>query len=77
MTNMNNALFLGGYELILILFFSLLFFLLPIYFLVDLLRINSSSNSKLIWVIILIALPILGSILYVAIGKKAIIEGKY
>ena len=73
---MNNALMFGGYEWIIILFFMLIFTLLPIILLIDLLRMPSSGNAKLIWVIILIFLPFLGPILYLAMGRKTVKENQ-
>lgn len=52
-----------------------IFILLPsilwIIALIDILRSNfKEANGKIIWVLLVIFLPILGSILYFAIGKN-------
>lgn len=45
--------------------------ILWVYCLVDLLTSDfSGSNTKLIWIIIVIFLPFIGSILYLSIGRK-------
>ncbi|MGB0837438.1 MAG: PLDc N-terminal domain-containing protein [Flavobacteriaceae bacterium] len=74
---MNNTLMLGGYEWIIILFFLLVIILLPLILLIDLLKIPSTGNAKLIWLIILIFLPFIGSILYLIMGRTAVKQNKY
>jgi len=53
---------------------TLLIIILPIVFviwvLVDILKSEFKGSNKLIWVIVVILLPLLGSILYFAIGRK-------
>ena len=61
---------IGPIELVLIVFIFLFILLLPIIALIDILRSNFEQNDKLIWVIIIIFIPILGSILYFLIGTK-------
>jgi hypothetical protein len=57
---------LGGLEI-------LLFFIIPLvlwlWALIDCLKSNFSSSNKLIWILLIIFLPILGSILYLVIGR--------
>ncbi|MBE0655572.1 MAG: PLDc N-terminal domain-containing protein [Bacteroidales bacterium] len=53
-----------------ILFGMLLLILLPIFAIIDLIRSRIRDNDKVIWIIIIIIIPILGSILYFAIGKS-------
>ena len=60
---------LGTGELILI-FFILLPTILWIVALVDILRSEFQGYNKLIWVVVVIFLPIIGSILYFIIGKS-------
>ena len=60
---------LGTSELILI-FFVLLPTILWIVALVDILRSEFQGYNKLIWVVVVIFLPIVGSILYFIIGKS-------
>lgn len=66
-----NILSLSAMHLIL----GLLLFLLPtllwLIALIDILKSNfKESTSKIIWVLIVIFLPIIGSILYFIIGKE-------
>nr|WP_223447621.1 PLD nuclease N-terminal domain-containing protein [Polaribacter litorisediminis] len=44
--------------------------LLSIYCLINLLKHKFENNDKLIWILVVIFLPILGSILYLSIGKR-------
>ncbi|HEX2866142.1 MAG TPA: PLD nuclease N-terminal domain-containing protein [Ignavibacteriales bacterium] len=60
---------LGAAELIVILV-PLALFLLMLFALVDIVRGTFQNNDKLIWVLIVLFLPILGSILYFLIGSK-------
>ena len=60
---------LGTGELILI-FFVLLPTILWIVALVDILKSEFQGYNKLIWVVVVIFLPIIGSILYFIIGKS-------
>ena len=60
---------LGTGELILILF-VLLPTILWIVALVDILKSEFQGYNKLIWVVVVIFLPIVGSILYFIIGKS-------
>ena len=60
---------LGTGELILILF-VLLPTILWIVALVDILKSEFQGYNKLIWVVVVIFLPIIGSILYFIIGKS-------
>lgn len=41
-----------------------------IYCLIDILKNKFESNDKIIWILVVILLPILGSILYLFIGKN-------
>jgi hypothetical protein len=65
-------LYLGGLglpEALLVGFFGCLPFILTIAALIDILRSEfRESNTKLIWVIIVIFVPVLGSILYFILG---------
>ena len=65
-----DAITFGSGE-ILVLFIALSVLLLPVVALVDIIRSNfPEQNSKLMWVVIVLLLPFLGSILYLAIGRK-------
>ncbi len=62
---------LGFPEVLLPVFFGCLPFILAIAALIDILRSEfRESNTKLIWVIIVIFVPVLGSILYFILGKN-------
>ena len=41
-----------------------------IYCLIDILKNKFSQNDKLIWILVVLLLPFLGSILYLSIGKN-------
>lgn len=58
--------FLGGFGWILILFFVLL----PVFALISIIRNEFEGNNKLLWVIVVIFIPYLGSILYFLIGRN-------
>lgn len=64
---------LGLGELILI-----LILLLPVIFwvvaLVDILKSNFQGNNKIIWVLVVIFLPLIGAVLYFAIGRSQKIQ---
>lgn len=65
-------LFMGGMgfpEILIAGFFGCLPFILAIAALIDILRSDfRDSNTKLIWVVIVIFVPVLGSILYFIMG---------
>lgn len=41
-----------------------------IYCLIDIIKNKFSQNDKLIWILVVLLLPFLGSILYLSIGKN-------
>jgi len=49
---------------------SLLFLILPLIALIDILTHSYSENNKIIWILVVIFIPFLGSILYFIIGRK-------
>lgn len=52
-------------------FSSLIVFILWVYCLVDIVRLNfKGPNDKLIWILVVLLLPCLGGFLYLVIGKK-------
>ncbi len=53
-----------------ILFGMILLILLPIAEIIDIIRSNIYENDKIIWIIIIILIPVLGSILYFLLGKN-------
>jgi len=72
-----NRLCMFGFGILELLIAFLIGFIIPvliiisvIWALVDILKNEFTGYNKLIWVIIVIALPLLGSILYFAIGTK-------
>ena len=60
------TLFIGGIEILIILFIILL----PLIALIDILKSRFEGNNKLIWVIVVLFFNILGSILYFTIGRS-------
>lgn len=56
-------------SLLLIVFIALFIVLLPVLALVSVLMNDFPSGEKLIWVLVILFLPILGSILYFLIGR--------
>ena len=61
--------FIGVWKIIIMLFF-IGGIVLPLIALIDILRSEFESNDKLIWLLVVLLLPILGSILYFIIGSK-------
>ena len=63
----------GGWEILLLLLIPLLFalFLWP---LIDCLKSDFDNNNKLVWVILIILVPLLGAILYLAIGRNQMVK---
>lgn len=45
-----------------------------IYVLIDILKSSFKKNDKMIWVLVVLLIPILGSVLYLFIGKKTEIK---
>ena len=56
-------------SLLLIVFIALFIVLLPVLALISVLMNDFPSGEKLIWVLVILFLPILGSILYFLIGR--------
>ena len=61
---------IGPTELILVLVILVFALLLPLLALVDILKSKFEDNNKLIWVLVVILLPLLGTILYFIIGRN-------
>ncbi|OQP62441.1 hypothetical protein A3860_28880 [Niastella vici] len=60
----------GGLEWLIILGVIFIVFILPIWALIDIIRSQfQEPNNKIIWVLVVLLLPFLGSILYLAIGR--------
>jgi len=49
--------------------FGILWAILIVYTLLDLFRSNKPTNTKLLWLIVILIAPILGSIIYFVVGK--------
>lgn len=61
-----TLLFIGGlFRLI----FGILWIVLIVYTLMDLLKSNKPTNTKLLWLIVILIAPILGSVLYFVLGR--------
>lgn len=72
--------FIGPQEIIIILIVIVivipLLFIIPIVALIDILKNKFSGNDKLIWVLVVLFLPFIGSVLYFIIGRKQKINNK-
>lgn len=63
---------IGGGFLIILLGFSLAYFFLWIYCLIDVIRSNfKDQNMKLVWVLILLFAQVIGPIGYLILGKNS------
>jgi len=63
-------LFLFGGGILITLFVILFIFLLPLLALISALMNDFSGNEKILWVLIILFLPFLGSVLYFLIGRN-------
>jgi hypothetical protein len=63
----------GPWQIILILFILGLV-ILPVIALVDVLRSRFRENMQIIWVLVILLLPLIGAILYFAIGREQKIQ---
>ncbi len=63
-------LFLFGGGIIITLLVILCIFLLPLLALISALMSNFRGNDKILWVVIILFLPFLGSVLYFLIGRN-------
>lgn len=74
-------LFIGGLgivEIIIILFFTVLPLVLLLWALIDIIRSNfKDSTTKLIWIIVVIFVPLVGSILYLVMRKGQKADNSY
>ena len=62
-------LFLAGAGILMIMFFVVCILLLPLLALISVLMNDFQGNDKIMWVLIIIFLPFLGSVLYFLIGR--------
>jgi len=67
MSTLIIILFIGG---ILRFLMGILWFVLIVYTLMDLLRGNLPTNTKLLWLIVILIAPFLGSIIYLLAGRN-------
>jgi len=66
---------IGLQELILLIIISGLI-ALPVFALIDIVRSDfKESNTKIMWVLIVLLLPLLGSIMYFTIGRSQKVSG--
>jgi hypothetical protein len=65
---------ISAVELILVLLVGLILLVLPMISLIDILRNQFGGNDKLIWVMVVLFLPLIGSLLYFLIGTKQKIQ---
>jgi len=63
-------LFLFGAGILLTLFIILFVILFPVLALIDVLMNEFQGNDKIMWVLIIIFLPFLGSLLYFLVGRN-------
>jgi len=59
----------GPWQIILLLV-TVLILILPLIAIIDILRHDFNGSDKLIWILVVLFLPILGSILYFIIGSS-------
>ena len=67
---MMTFLFLFGCGILITLLVVLLIFLIPLLALISALMSDFPGNEKILWVLIIIVLPFLGSVLYFLIGRN-------
>ena len=60
----------GFIELLVLLFILLFIIIIPLIALVDILKSRFEQNDKLVWALVVIFLPFIGSILYFIIGRN-------
>ena len=60
----------GTFEWIIILLSAIFLLLLPALALLHLFRHQFDANTRLIWVVVILLLPYLGSVLYFLIGRR-------
>lgn len=61
-------------SVLIIFIISIATFILQIIALIDILKSNLPGNDKIVWVLVVLFLPLIGSILYFIIGKKKKIQ---
>jgi hypothetical protein len=71
---MNFLLFIGPFELLMVPVLVILFLLFPLLALISILKNEFPGSDKVIWVLLVIFLPFLGSFLYFIIGRPKRIQ---
>ena len=61
---------LGGLGIFMILMFIGFVILIPLIALIDIIRNDFDGNNKLLWVLIVLFLPFIGSVIYFIIGRS-------
>ena len=56
---------------------SLIILVLPIMALVHMFRSNMQGQDRLTWVLLVVLMPVVGSVLYFLIGRKRMVKGYY
>ena len=51
--------------------------ILPVLTLIDLLRNRFANNDKLVWTVVVVFLPLIGSLLYWIIGRKQKLKNEH
>lgn len=64
-------------EILLLFFLVILPLVLWVVVLIDCLKGDFEKNGKLIWILVIVLLPILGSILYATIGRNQKLISKF
>ena len=57
---------IGPWQIALLVFF----FIIPLFALIDILRNEFTGNNKIIWVLVILFIPLFGTLLYLIIGRK-------
>ena len=61
---------IGTWQLLIIVLVGLFVLILPILAILSVIKHEFPGNMKVIWVIVIIVLPIIGSLIYFAIGRS-------
>lgn len=67
MITLTIILFLGGFFRFI---FGLIWFILIVVALMDLFKSGLPTNTKLLWLIVILVAPVLGSIIYLVLGRN-------
>lgn len=67
MITSGTFLFIGGFFRFV---FGIIWFILIVIALMDLFKSNLPTNTKLLWLIVILIAPVLGSIIYLVLGRN-------